>query len=126
MGLTESKAGEIAEFLSTHSNFGSHNRYIGIEKMQELGLVILDMRDQPDLQQAVWELYCAIDWTFNDTGAFKIIENGHGDAYIRLVTLQQIPIPVAIPERIEEAPLSSQRRPLPSGKKRNGKSKKRR
>lgn len=86
------KAKRIADFLGNHRNFLSHRRMIGIDKAIELGLTVIDMRQDPTLQRLVWQLYTAISCTFDMTGAFKIFENAQGAALIRMV--QQVPIPL--------------------------------
>jgi hypothetical protein len=77
----------------------SHGRRIGIEQLQQLaGFNVLDMRTDKPLQDAVWNLYLAISLTFDNTAAFKIVENGQNDAYIRQVFVQQIQIPQGQPQ----------------------------
>jgi hypothetical protein len=57
----------------------------------------LDLRTDPLLQNAVWELHTSINLTFEMTGAFKIFENHNNEALIRSLQLlgpaQVNPIP---------------------------------
>jgi hypothetical protein len=48
-----------------------------------------------ELRDAIWNLYLAIHCTFDGTPSFKIIENGHGGAYIRQIIVHRLQLPVA-------------------------------
>lgn len=76
----------------------SHGRRINIDQVKSIGLVVSDLRENEPLRIAVWNLYHAITWTLQETPAFKIIENGLGDAFIRSVFVSQIPLPPQIPK----------------------------
>jgi hypothetical protein len=90
-------AEKIADFLANNDIHMSHGRRINIDQVKEIGMVVSDLRDNEPLRIAVWNLYHAISWTLQETPAFKIIENGQGDAFIRQVFVSQIPIPPQIP-----------------------------
>jgi len=91
------KASGIAEELGSQSRFLSHGRRIGIQHLKDLGVKVANLADDAQLQKAVWELYTAISLTFEFTGAFKLFENGHGDALIRLVQTLKLPLPQPLP-----------------------------
>jgi hypothetical protein len=82
-----------ASFLANSKEHLSHGRRISIDQLRPLGIKVLDLRTAPPLREAVWSLYHAISWTFDRTAAFKIVENGHGDAFVRQVITQTIQIP---------------------------------
>ncbi len=82
------KAEEIANWLGDHNNFRAHGRRVGIETLKDLGVKILDLRGNPELQNAIRQAYYATSVTFDRTGAFKIIENNLGDAYIRVIEVK--------------------------------------
>ena len=82
------KARHAAQYLANHNNFRSHARRVGIADLQNLQLNILDMRTQPDLHNAVRELYAAIMVTFEGTLAFKIVENNQNEAVIGAIQVQ--------------------------------------
>ena len=84
---------EVAKFLSMSENHLSHGRRVGIEKLKELHVKIIDLREYNDLRNAIWNLYLSIMITLQDTSAFKIIESCHGSAFIRKVVVQQIALP---------------------------------
>lgn len=87
-------ASEAADYIADSSKHLSHRRRIGLEDLIGLGLNVVDLRNMPELQDAIWGLYHSITLTLDGTAAFKIIENGHGNAYIRQVVVEQITIPI--------------------------------
>lgn len=80
--LAHAKAERIAEYLADHNKFYSHERRVGIADLQALDANILDMRTDPNLHNAVRDLYTAITLTFAHTNAYKIVENSNGEALI--------------------------------------------
>lgn len=93
-------AQKFASYLSDSSIHLSHGRRIGIEQLAEFKINILDLRDNNELREAVWNLYHAISWTFEDTNAFKIVETCHNTAYIRQIIVHEIPAPFLVPPGI--------------------------
>lgn len=87
------------DYLADYKRHLSHGRRIGIQEMSELGFVVRDLRQTPDLRTAVWNLYLAISVTFDGTAAFKVIENGHGAAYIRSIILRSVQVPVGLTQQ---------------------------
>lgn len=67
---------------------GSHARQIGIEKCIDLGLHVEDMRRHPALHKRVRELHHAVNMTLSETGAYKLLENSKGEAYVRGLNVQ--------------------------------------
>ena len=103
------KAEHIAEYLATHSNFHTHERRIGLDDLQSLDANILDMRTEPDLHEAVRDLYTAIMLTLANTGAYKIVENSKGEALIGMLNInvqQQQPLQGPPPTTSPVAPPS--------------------
>ena len=90
----EIRARGIANYLSNHNNFKSHAKRIGMSDIKEIKALrpiqVVDIREDPELQNRLWGLYHAISLTFGSTGAYKIFENTSGRALIRL--LQQVQI----------------------------------
>ena len=88
------RAREVANYLSNHNNFKSHAKRIGMNDIRKIkalkALQVIDMREDPELQNRVWGLYHAISITFGYTAAYKIFENTSGRALIRLVQQVQI------------------------------------
>lgn len=91
-------ARKIANYFANHNNFYTHMRRVDVDKALELGLVVHDMRSDPDLQSRVHDVYHSLAFTFESTGAFKIVENSlaaeraSGNCYVR--ALQAVPMPV--------------------------------
>lgn len=92
------KASEIADYLGEQKNFQSHGCPIRVNDAKLKDSKVRRAADlDPALEEAIWELYCAIDHTFGNTAAVKFYENSliPVDGVYRLV--QQIAIPVGVP-----------------------------
>lgn len=90
------KARDIATYLSDHARFLSHGYPIRLNdpglsaaKITRVGAI------KQTLEDAVWELYCAIDHTFQINPAVKIFENSltPPDLVARLIQLQIVQVP---------------------------------
>jgi len=94
----ELKARGIAKYLSDHNNFKSHAKRIGLNELREIKALrpinVLDLREDPELQNRVLGLYHAISLTFGISTAYKIFENTSGMALIRNVHMVQIAGPL--------------------------------
>lgn len=90
----EPRARAVAKYLSDHNNFKSHAKRIGLNDIREIkalkAINVLDMREDPELQNRVWGLYHAISLTFGLTAAYKLFESTSGSALIRLIQQVQI------------------------------------
>jgi ATP-dependent protease ClpP protease subunit len=89
-------ASQIAEELSDHTRFLSHQRPIGIKKAMDLGLNVTNLATLPKLRELVWKLYCTIELHFDRSNAVKLFENSRGVSYQRNFVVQQISIPFPI------------------------------
>lgn len=76
------KAEEISEFLSNHANFKTHGKHISISQAKAIGLKILDLESDQDLQEKVLSVFHATMHTLN-TNAVKVICNQNGNAFIK-------------------------------------------
>jgi len=84
---TQKKGGEIADWLGTACNHGTHGRPINFEQAQNKGLKILLIEDDQKTQDIILSLFHAIMATFDNSNCAKIVENHNGKgAYL---TLQQ-------------------------------------
>lgn len=79
----QGKATKISSHLADHNNFLSHSKRVSMSEMIDLGAKVEDLRSTPELRNAIWELYCALDITFANSIACKIIENSRGHAVIK-------------------------------------------
>jgi hypothetical protein len=83
-------ARKVAKFFASHNNFLTHSRRVGIDQMLRLGVTVQDLRQDVALRDLVKKLYSAIIMAFDMSGAFKLIENSVGDAYIRMIQVPQL------------------------------------
>lgn len=88
------KATHVASFLANHNEFLAHGRKVGIDKLQEMGVKILDTRTQPQLRDAIRDLHIALMLTFNGTGCYKLFENNQGEALVGNIVIGQTPVVV--------------------------------
>lgn len=79
----EDKANRIVEELTDHSLTLSHARHLSATRCKSMGLVVEMLEEDQDLQEAVLSAHHACTLTLAQTGAFKIIENHLGIAFIR-------------------------------------------
>jgi membrane-bound ClpP family serine protease len=79
----EEKADQIIEELGNHALNKSHARHLSAEKCREIGLEVVNLENDPKLQDAVLSIHHACIHTLTATNAFKIIENHNGIAFIQ-------------------------------------------
>ena len=80
----EDKADKIIKELGDHALTKSHARHLSASRCRKMGLKIEMLEDNQELQDAVLTVHHACIHTLSHTGAFKIIENHMGKAYIRM------------------------------------------
>ena len=81
--IITTKSSHIARILVNAEIFKSHDRHIRPEDCMQIGLKILLLEDDPDLQDAVLSVHHACIHTLAATPAKKIIENHNGKAFIQ-------------------------------------------
>lgn len=77
-------AGETVSLLTSSSQNRAHNRHLNVDTAIQYGLNIKRLEDDQALQDAVLTLHHACVFTLDATGAYKIIENHEGTAYIKV------------------------------------------
>jgi len=87
------KAGEIAKNLADHKKYLSHSRPIGINEAKEIGIKVIDLRDNQPLRTRVWELYCVLEILLDRSPIIKLYENSNGVVLLRNIPIQQSMIP---------------------------------
>jgi hypothetical protein len=93
-------AKEVAQKLNNHAMWRSHARRIDMAWLagSEVRLKVIDLASDAELNEAVRALDLAIKITFTFSAAFKIVENGKGDALIGQATppinISLTPMPV--------------------------------
>jgi ATP-dependent protease ClpP protease subunit len=98
---SEAAAKKVVEYLGDHNQFKSHGARIGFQELRKQGVPVKILNEDRALHDAVMTVYHAVLLTFGGTGAFRIVENSRGAAFLRLVTQQIIvgqggPIPPGI------------------------------
>lgn len=81
----QEKAEKVLDELADHAMTKSHSRHISLNKAKELGLKVVDLESDDNLQDAVLTVHHMYMHTFASTAAVKIIENHDGSAYIQNV-----------------------------------------
>lgn len=76
------KINRIASGLNEHDESKIHGRHFNIERCKEIGLKIIALEDDGNLQDALLGLHHAYMLTFGASHAVKVIENQEGKAYI--------------------------------------------
>jgi hypothetical protein len=86
------KAKHIVKELSDHALTKSHSRHLHIERCKDIGLKVTALEDDQDFQERVLSVHHSCMLTLSATGAFKVIENHKGVAFIKIaksVVVQQ-------------------------------------
>lgn len=86
----EELAKEISGHFLEHDDHKSHARPITISKAKEWGLIIEDMRDNKELRDKVWKLYCSIELFFDRSTAVKLYENAYGTSLMKNLPQPQV------------------------------------
>ena len=68
----------IVNSLNEHDNSKNHGRHLNIDFCKRLGLKIIPLEDDPELQDLVLSIHHAFVITFDGSTAIKIIENQNG------------------------------------------------
>ena len=80
---------KILKEFSDHESNKSHARHISRQKCKQIGVTVIDMEDDNDLQDLILTTHHAFMHTFNSSMAYKIVENQLGIAYIESLPPQQ-------------------------------------
>ena len=79
------KVDRILVEITDHALTKSHARHLSLEKCKEIGLKIVELESDQELQEAVLSLHHACIHTLAGTNAGKVIENQDGVAYIEML-----------------------------------------
>lgn len=88
----DATADAVLEELSNHALTKSHARHLSLAKCKQIGLNVLALEDDTELQDAVLSVHHASIHTLSSTSAYKLIENHDGIAFIQItkqVLIQQ-------------------------------------
>ena len=78
------KADEVLAELADHALTLSHARHLSAAKCKSLGLQVVMLEDNHKLQEVILSVHHAFIHTLSATGAYKIIENHKGVAFIQM------------------------------------------
>ena len=81
----ELAAKKVVDYLGDHNQFKSHGARVGVSELRKQGVPAKILNEDKPLHDAVMTVYHAVLLTFAGTGAFRIIENSQGAAYIRSI-----------------------------------------
>jgi hypothetical protein len=107
------KASEISEWLAMHRHFKSHGRHIPRAELESKGLLIDHLEQDQILQDLVLSVFHATNHTFNGTGAFKIIENHEGRAFVKSANVN-VPVQFQGMPQIQIKPIVPAPKPAPA------------
>lgn len=77
----------IIKIFADHNTQKAHSRHISRKECKEVGLKIVELEDNQELQDAVLTTHHAYMHTFLNSDAVKLIENNKGATYVERVTL---------------------------------------
>ena len=105
-GDAENKANMIAEWFANYENFRSHGRRVGREQIVGMGVNVVELESDSQLQDGVLSVYHSTAHTFSGgTQAVKIIENHNGRAWVRIGGQVVIPAPL-VPSPVTPTPVT--------------------
>lgn len=102
------RASTIVDFLLSHDVHKAHGRHLHRTELRQAGLRIVDLEDDPALQDAVLSVHHACMLTVGNHGVSKLIENHNGITHAKVISNVAIPVPA-----IQFAPPPAQPAPLP-------------
>jgi len=79
------KVDTIMKELTDHALTKSHARHLSFDKCKEIGLKVIPLEEDDELQDAVLSVHHSCIHTLSATKAIKIIENHLGKAFIQLL-----------------------------------------
>ncbi len=80
----EKKSKKITSELGDHFLTKNHSRHFSIETCKDIGLKVEALEKDPVLQDIVLSIHHICIHTLGSTGAYKIIENQNGTAFIQI------------------------------------------
>lgn len=84
----ETKTKKILKEFSDHKTNKSHARHISKDKCKEIGVSVIDMENDNDLQDLILTAHHSFMHTFAHSAVTKIVENHLGIAYVESLPLQ--------------------------------------
>ncbi len=91
----EARTKKILKEFGDHKTNKSHAHHISKEVCKEIGVSVIDMEDDNELQDLILTVHHSFMHTFSNSMATKIVENHLGVAYIES-------LPVQIPMQVQQ------------------------
>ena len=82
--LDDTAATSMSKAFVEHSESKSHSRHISVDQCKKIGLNIVNLEDDGELQNLVLSLHHAYMIFFDKSTAFKAVENQLGARYLRV------------------------------------------
>lgn len=79
------KVQKVIQTFASHTKQKSHSRHISKQECKDVGLTIIDLEENQELQDAVLTTHHVFMHTFSSTLGVKLIENQNGTTYIEQV-----------------------------------------
>lgn len=79
------KARGIADWLADHNSFKSHSRHIPRADLVARKMKVIELEKDPLQQDDLLSVFHAVNHTFTQTSAVKIIENHKGNAFVNQI-----------------------------------------
>jgi hypothetical protein len=89
------RAARIATYFADYSKHRSHGVAISRDDARSKGVIVRDLEDDPQLQDAVLSIHHSTMHTFSMTAATKIVENHLGRAWVKAARVVQMTGPGA-------------------------------
>ena len=86
----DEKAKKVISEIGDHALTKSHSKHLSAKRCKEIGLKVIDLETDQDLQERVLSVHHACVHTLSSTPAYKLIENQNGVAFIQIA--QQVVI----------------------------------
>jgi len=85
------KANKIVRSLSNADKNKSHNRHIHFDECKKMGLNVVQLEDDPVLQDLVLTVHHCYMHSLMNTPSFKLIENHNGVAFVKQLRAVAVP-----------------------------------
>jgi hypothetical protein len=95
----DSRTKKILKEFIDHKTNKSHARHISKENCKQIGVAVLDMEQDNELQDLILTVHHSYMHTFASSMALKIVENHLGIAYVENMPMQ---MPMQMPQQIHQ------------------------
>lgn len=83
------KIDKILKLFGDNDESKTHSRHIDKEKCKNVGLNILDLESDQELQDLILSLHHCYMITLENTSSAKLVENNAGGSYVRIINSQK-------------------------------------